>query len=76
MINPWQGDGSARLSMRACALTGGWHGWKLHPTTSVAAVWIPLAADFTLANGAVGIPADQVLSVGYEAGSLGGRGSG
>jgi hypothetical protein len=32
----------------------GWHGWvygwKLHLITSVAAVWIPLAADLTAAN--------------------------
>src|SRR5438067_2187756 len=34
----------------------GWHGWvygwKLHLVVSVAAVWIPLAADLTPANGA------------------------
>jgi len=34
----------------------GWHGrvygWKLHPVTTVAAVWIPLAAELTPANAA------------------------
>ena len=39
----------------------GWHGWvygwKLHLVTTVAGVWIPLAADLTAANVADNVPA-------------------
>jgi hypothetical protein len=43
----------------------GWHGWvygwKLHLVTSVAAVWIPLAAELTPANTADNDPAPRLL---------------
>jgi hypothetical protein len=43
----------------------GWHGWvygwKLHLVTTVAAVWIPLAADLTPANVADNIEAPLLL---------------
>jgi hypothetical protein len=43
----------------------GWHGWvygwKLHLVTTVAAVWIPLAADLTPANVADNEPAPVLL---------------
>jgi hypothetical protein len=43
----------------------GWHGWvygwKLHLVTTVAAVWIPLAADLTPANTADNEPAPRLL---------------
>ena len=29
---------------------GWWYGWKLHFATAVAAIWIPLAAELTIAN--------------------------
>ena len=29
---------------------GWWYGWKLHFATAVAAIWIPLAAELTVAN--------------------------
>lgn len=31
---------------------GWWYGWKLHLAVSIGSLWIPLAAEFTLANGA------------------------
>lgn len=44
----------------------GWHGWvygwKLHLITAVAAVWIPLAADLTAANGADNVQAPSLLA--------------
>jgi hypothetical protein len=43
----------------------GWHGWvygwKLHLVTTVAAVWIPLAAELTPANTADNEPAPRLL---------------
>jgi len=43
----------------------GWHGWvygwKLHLATTVAAVWIPLAAELTPANTADSEPAPRLL---------------
>jgi hypothetical protein len=43
----------------------GWHGWvygwKLHLATTVAAVWIPLAAELTPANTADNDPAPRLL---------------
>jgi hypothetical protein len=43
----------------------GWHGWvygwKLHLATTVAAVWIPLAAELTPANTADNEPAPRLL---------------
>ena len=43
----------------------GWHGWvygwKLHLVTTVAAVWIPLAAELTPANTADNEPAPRML---------------
>jgi hypothetical protein len=43
----------------------GWHGWvygwKLHLVTTVAAVWIPLAAELTAANTADNEPAPRLL---------------
>ncbi len=43
----------------------GWHGWvygyKLHLATTVAAVWIPLAAELTPANTADNEPATRLL---------------
>jgi hypothetical protein len=43
----------------------GWHGWvygwKLHVATTVAAVWIPLAAELTPANTADNEPAPRLL---------------
>jgi hypothetical protein len=43
----------------------GWHGWvygwKLHLATTVAAVWIPLAAELTPANTADNAPAPRLL---------------
>jgi hypothetical protein len=43
----------------------GWHGWvygwKLHLVTTVAAVWIPLAAELTPANTADNDPAPRLL---------------
>src|SRR6476469_8279153 len=43
----------------------GWHGWvygwKLHLVTTVAAVWIPLAAELTPANAADNDPAPRLL---------------
>ena len=43
----------------------GWHGWvygwKLHLVTTVAGVWIPLAADLTPANVADNEPARRLL---------------
>jgi hypothetical protein len=43
----------------------GWHGWvygwKLHLVTTVAAVWIPLAAEVTPANTADNEPAPRLL---------------
>jgi hypothetical protein len=43
----------------------GWHGWvsgwKLHLATTVAAVWIPLAAELTTANTADNEPAPRLL---------------
>jgi hypothetical protein len=45
----------------------GWHGWvygwKLHLVTTVAAVWIPLAADLTPANAADNETAPRLLKV-------------
>lgn len=45
----------------------GWHGWvygwKLHLVTTVAAVWIPLAAELTPANAADNEIAPRLLSV-------------
>jgi hypothetical protein len=45
----------------------GWHGWvygwKLHLVTTVAAVWIPLAADLTAANAADNEVAPRLLQV-------------
>jgi hypothetical protein len=45
----------------------GWHGWvygwKLHLVTTVAAVWIPLAADLTSANAADNEVAPRLLKV-------------
>lgn len=45
----------------------GWHGWvygwKLHLVTTVAAVWIPLAADLTPANAADNEVAPRLLKV-------------
>lgn len=45
----------------------GWHGWvygwKLHLVTTVAAVWIPLAADLTPANAADNEVAPRLLRV-------------
>ncbi len=45
----------------------GWHGWvygwKLHLVTTVAAVWIPLAADLTPANAADNEVAPRLLEV-------------
>ena len=45
----------------------GWHGWvygwKLHLVTTVAAVWIPLAADLTAANAADNEVAPRLLKV-------------
>ena len=45
----------------------GWHGWvygwKLHLVTTVAAVWIPLAADLTPANAADNETAPSLLPV-------------
>jgi hypothetical protein len=29
---------------------GGWYGWKLHLAVTVGAIWIPLAAELTVAN--------------------------
>jgi hypothetical protein len=44
----------------------GWHGWvygwKLHLATTVAAVWIPLAAELTPANTADNEPAPRLLN--------------
>jgi hypothetical protein len=44
----------------------GWHGWvygwKLHLATTVAAVWIPLAAELTAANTADNEPAPRLLA--------------
>ncbi len=44
----------------------GWHGWcygwKLHLVSTVAAIWIPLAADLTAANVADNEMAGQLLS--------------
>jgi hypothetical protein len=44
----------------------GWHGWvygwKLHLATTVAAVWIPLAAELTPANTADNEPAPRLLA--------------
>jgi hypothetical protein len=45
----------------------GWHGWvygwKLHLVTTVAAVWIPLAAELTPANAADNETAPRLLNV-------------
>jgi len=45
----------------------GWHGWvygwKLHLVTTVAAVWIPLAAELTPANAADNETAPRLLDV-------------
>lgn len=45
----------------------GWHGWvygwKLHLATTVAAVWIPLAAELTPANAADNETAPRLLTV-------------
>jgi hypothetical protein len=45
----------------------GWHGWvygwKLHLVTTVAAVWIPLAAELTAANAADNETAPRLLKV-------------
>ena len=45
--------------------TSGWHGWvygwKLHLVTTVAAVWIPLAAELTPANVADNEPARTLI---------------
>lgn len=38
------------IDTEAYWLMSGWHGWKLHLASVVAAVWIPLAADLTPAN--------------------------
>ena len=44
----------------------GWHGWvygwKLHPVTTVAAVWIPLAAELTAVNAADNEIAPRLLT--------------
>src|SRR5215212_4274132 len=49
----------------------GWHGWvygwKLHLVTTVAAVWIPLAAELTPANAADNETAPRLLKVLPEA---------
>ncbi len=67
----------------------GWHGWvygwKLHLVTTVAAVWIPLAAELTPANAADNEVAPRLLpelpptlrfllgDTSYDDGDLGGR---
>jgi hypothetical protein len=42
------------IDTEAHGTTSGWHGWvyggKLHLVTTVAGVWIPLAADLTAAH--------------------------
>src|SRR5918911_5745932 len=49
----------------ACWTKSGWHGWvygwKLHLATTVAAVWIPLAAELTPATTADNEPAPRLL---------------
>ena len=53
------------IDTEAAWTKSGWHGWvygwKLHLVTTVAAVWIPLAADLTPANTADNEPAPRLL---------------
>jgi hypothetical protein len=55
----------ASIDTEAGWTKSGWHGWvygwKLHLATTVAAVWIPLAAELTPANVADNEPAPRLL---------------